>query len=152
MKALQLAALVIASFVGLSQTIGTNIYNPVTGQKGLYYSAGAYCAYDTLAKWQCGIPCNKNAGLTGVVLIKNPVRNTLSYVGYNPAKNEVVVAFRGTNGADLENWITNIKAVSTPYPGVAGAEVHTGFMQAYNDVKAQVNSAVKNLMTAHPTA
>jgi hypothetical protein len=64
----------------------------------------------------------------------------------------VVVAFRGTNGADLENWITNIKGVSSQYPGVTGAEVHTGFQQAYNDVKAQVNQAVKNLMAAHTTA
>lgn len=63
-----------------------------------------------------------------------------------------MVAFRGTNGADLENWITNIKALSSPYPGVANAEVHSGFLQAYNDVKAQVNNAVQNLMTAHPTA
>jgi hypothetical protein len=37
-------------------------------------------------------------------------------VGYNKFKNEIVVAFRGTNGADLENWITNIKGVSTQYP------------------------------------
>ena len=63
-----------------------------------------------------------------------------------------MVAFRGTNGADLENWITNIKAASSPYPGVVNAEVHTGFQQAYNDVKAQVNNAVKNLMAVHTTA
>lgn len=90
-----------------------------------------------------------SATITNII---NPVRNTFVYVGYNAGKNEVVIAFRGTNGADLENWITNIKGVSTPYPGVAGAEVHTGFMQAYNDVKAQVNFAVKKYMTAHPTA
>jgi hypothetical protein len=83
MKALKLAALVIASFIGLSQTITTPIYNDVTGHKGLYYSAGAYCAYDTLSNWQCGTPCIKNAGLTGVVKILNSVRNTFAYVGYN---------------------------------------------------------------------
>ena len=136
MKALKLAALAIATFVSLTQGITTNIYNDVEGHKGLYYSAGAYCAYDTLANWQCGTPCNQNPGLKNVVKILNSVRNTFVYVGYNNAKNEVVVAFRGTNGADLENWITNIKAESVAYPGVPNAEVHLGFNQAFNDIKA----------------
>jgi hypothetical protein len=157
MKALKLAALVIASFIGLSQGTSNEkdpdpIYIDAIGHKGLYYSAGAYCDYRDIANWSCGTPCIKNSDLTGVVLIKNPVRDTFVYVGYNLAKNEVVVAFRGTNGADLSNWITNIKAVSSPYPGVAGAAVHTGFQQAYNDVKAQLNQAVKNLMKLHTTA
>ena len=52
MKAIKLAALVIASFIGLSQGITpTPIYSDVVGHKGLYYSAGAYCAYDTLSSW-----------------------------------------------------------------------------------------------------
>ena len=51
MKAIKLAALVIASIIGLSQGITTPIYSNVVGQKGLYYSAGAYCAYDTLTNW-----------------------------------------------------------------------------------------------------
>jgi hypothetical protein len=56
-------------------------------------------------------------------------------VGYNNNTNEIVLAFRGTNGADLENWITNIKGVSTAYPNVPDAYVHTGFYQAYTDVQ-----------------
>jgi hypothetical protein len=53
MKAIKLAALVIASIIGLSQGITTSIpiYSDVVGHKGLYYSAGAYCAYDTLTNW-----------------------------------------------------------------------------------------------------
>ena len=127
MKTIILTALVIASLMGLSQGISSNIYNDVVGRKGLYYSAGAYCAYDTLTNWQCGTPCNRNPGLTGVTKILNSVRNTFSFVGYDSNQNEIVVAFRGTNGADLENWMTNIKAGTSPYPGVIGGKVHTGF-------------------------
>jgi hypothetical protein len=54
----------------------------------------------------------------------------------------VVIAFRGTNGADLENWITNLDGVTSPYPGVTGARVHSGFYEAYNDVQAKVSQAV----------
>lgn len=152
MKAINLASLAIAAFVTLTQGITTEIYKDDVGHKGLYYSAGAYCAYDTLTNWQCGTPCNQNAGLTKVVKILNSVRNTFVYVGYNKDKNEVVVAFRGTNGADLENWITNIDGSSTPYPGVTGAKVHTGFQEAFNDVKAQVRQAVTGLINANPSA
>jgi Lipase (class 3) len=62
------------------------------------------------------------------------MRDTFAYAGYNSKNDEIVLAFRGTNGADLENWITNIKGICSPYPGVTGAQVHTGFFQAYSDV------------------
>jgi hypothetical protein len=152
MKAIKLAALVIASFIGLSQGINTPIYSDDIGHKGLYYSAGAYCAYDSLANWQCGTPCNQNGRLIRVTGILNSVRDTFSYVGYNENQKEIVVVFRGTNGADFENWITNIEAVSSPYPGVTGGRVHTGFILAYNDVKAQVANAVLALKTDYPDA
>ena len=48
MKALKLAALAIATFVSLTQGTTSNIYDDAVGHKGLYYSAGAYCAYDTI--------------------------------------------------------------------------------------------------------
>jgi hypothetical protein len=98
MKAIKLAALVIASFIGLSQGISTEIYRDAVGHKGLYYSAAAYCAYDTLTNWECGAPCNENRDLTRVRKILNPIRATFAYVGYDDYQNEIVVAFRGTNG------------------------------------------------------
>ena len=101
MKALKLATLAIAAFVSLTQGISTDIYDNVVGRKGLYYSAAAYCAYETLTYWECGIPCNQNPSLTNVYRITNSARNTFVFVGYDNDKNEVVVAFRGTNGADL---------------------------------------------------
>lgn len=55
-----------------------------------------------------------------------------------------MIAFRGTNGADLENWITNLDGVTSPYPGVTGARVHSGFYEAYNDVQAKVSQSKLN--------
>jgi predicted lipase len=61
-----------------------------------------------------------------------------------------VVSFRGS--VDIENWITNIDFIQTPYKNIAGAKVHEGFYAAYTAVSSQVISAVKALKTAHPTA
>ena len=152
MKALKLATLAIAAFVSLTQGISTDIYDNVVGRKGLYYSAAAYCAYETLTYWECGIPCNQNPSLTNVYRITNSARNTFVFVGYDNDKNEVVVAFRGTNGADLQNWITNIKAEGTSYPGVPNAEVHLGFFQAFNDINELVRRTVTIHVNEHPTA
>ena len=38
------------------------------------------------------------------------------------------------------------------YKDVAGAQVHTGFYQAYDAVSGQVISAVKSILSAHSTA
>ena len=61
-----------------------------------------------------------------------------------------MVSFRGS--VDIENWITNIDFIQTPYKNIAGAKVHEGFYAAYTAVSSQVISAVKALKTAHPTA
>ena len=41
-----------------------------------------------------------------------------------------VLAFRGTT--DFTDWVTNLNALKTPLPGVAGVSVHRGFLGAYD--------------------
>lgn len=64
----------------------------------------------------------------------------------------MVVAFRGTNGADLENWISNMKVLPEPYPYAPKAEVHRGFMQAYKAISEQVISTVRTLRGNYSTS
>ena len=52
---------------------------------------------------------------------------TFGYTGYDNTNQRIIVAFRGTNGADLGNWITNLNANMEAYPTFAGAKVHAGF-------------------------
>jgi predicted lipase len=63
-----------------------------------------------------------------------------------------VLSFRGTNGPDLDNWVTNINGARISYPGVAGGLVHAGFYGAYQKIKSQVRSAMSNLISAHPNS
>ncbi len=113
MKALSTA--ILATLVGLSLQ-QTNIYKYATGIKGHFYSSAAYCKYETLDNWDCGRPCKENSGLKEIKRIHNAARDTFAYAGWNNKDNEIVLAFRGTNGADLENWISNIKVFMKAYP------------------------------------
>ena len=147
MKALSTATLVLASIIGQAMT-APNFYSVPVGRKGIYYSAAAYCKYETLDYWQCGAPCQYNTGLQNVKRIHNTARDTFAFTGYNSKDNEVVLSFRGTNGFDLANWISNIKVFMRAYPNspIPGAEAHIGFHQAYDEVKDQVRLAVNSLL------
>lgn len=136
------AALCLFSYVSANY----QVYNESRGFEGLFYSAGAYCSYDTLANWNCGTPCIKNKGLTDVTQIRNTKRDTFAYSGYNEAKNEVIFAFRGTDGADFQNWVTNINAFKTDFPVIPGSAVHTGFFDAYKDIQSQVEDLIVKML------
>ena len=153
MKALRTAALVLASLATMAFA-APNFYSPTIGKKGIYYSAAAYCKYETLDSWKCGAPCNFNGGLQNVYRIHNMGRDTFAYAGWSGRDNEIVLTFRGTNGFDLENWISNIKVLQRSYPNspITGASVHSGFYQAYEEVKDQVRSVMTALIKAHPNS
>ena len=128
MKAISTAALVLAS-VATTAFSAPKFYSHEIGKKGIYYSAAAYCKYETLDEWNCGRPCNETGGLKNLYRIHNKERNTFGYAGWNSKEDEIVLSFRGTNADDAENWASNKKFVQRCYPNstVAGAKVHSGF-------------------------
>ena len=128
MKAISTAALVLAS-LATTAFAAPNFYNPSIGYKGMYYSAAAYCKYETLDAWNCGTPCSVNGGLQNVYRIHNMGRDTFAFAGWNSKDNQIVLTFRGTNGYDIANWISNVKVLQRSYPNspVEGAKVHSGF-------------------------
>jgi predicted alpha/beta-fold hydrolase len=62
------------------------------------------------------------------------------------------LAFRGTNGADLYNWVANFKITQTMYPLDKEAEVHKGFFKAYELLKDEVRTAIDELYSWFPDA
>lgn len=81
MRTIRTALLIAASLIGISQQ--ARFYNEALGYQAFFYSAAAYCAYETLDPWDCGLPCQKNGGLREVTLIHNEDRNTFAYSGWN---------------------------------------------------------------------
>ena len=57
-------------------------------------------------------------------------------MGYNRVLNEIVIAFRGTNGGDFMNWLTNIVYYRVQYYEIPNTEVHSGFFTAYASVSS----------------
>ncbi len=134
----------------LAVSIATAAYSPIIGLKGVYYSAATHCSVTSLNAWNCGEPCTQLAGVTNMNLVVNDAKGTFGFVAYNKNSNEIVVSFRGST--NIENWITNIDFVMKTYKDVAGAQVHEGFFSAYDAVSGQVISAVKSILSVHPTA
>lgn len=62
------------------------------------------------------------------------------------------MAFRGTQGLDYKNWITNLRFNLEPYKNYPLAEVHVGFYSAYEAVAAQLLASFDKLFKKHPTA
>ncbi len=94
-------------FVNLAAS--KNYYDEKRGLAGVYYSFAAYCAYETLDNWNCGEACTAHSSIETISKILDKSLDTFAFVTYNPSDNEIVVAFRGTNSADMNNWATNIE-------------------------------------------
>lgn len=127
-------------------------YDPVVGTRAMYYSGAAYCDKGTLDSWTCGEPCTELGGLSNFLKVENEVLDTFGFIGYNAKDNEVVLSFRGTNGADFLNWMTNIVYYRVQYADVPNTQVHSGFYTAYNAVSNVIINALRPLFTAHPDA
>ncbi len=113
-------------------TVGAIDYDPSTGDRVYYYAAASYCG-DQVQNWQCGKPCTDGPQVTEVVQLSKWWDGTFAFVGYNAKEDEIAVAFRGS--VDIANWISNIEIEKKIYPGVPGAEVHTGFYNAYMNLQ-----------------
>lgn len=102
-------------------------YNEDISMKAVHYSAATYCTKNSVVDWGCGKPCEVNQGLTNITKIEHEEFDTFGFVGYNEKDNQIVVAFRGTNGFDIKNWVANMKMDQVPYKDVLNAKVHLGW-------------------------
>ena len=68
------------------------------------------------------------------------------FVAYDSEDQEVVVAFRGTNGLDFKNWYLNMKTDKVPYEDVDGALVHIGWYTAYQKLQDDIMTAVRDMI------
>jgi len=81
-----------------------------------------------------------------VVFENDGVMGTYGYIG--TTSDEIIIAFRGSSS--LSNWLHDLDFLLVPYSSVPGALVHDGFYDAYKDVKQEVESHVKALVTKYP--
>jgi len=117
----------------------------------LMYSYAAYCQPFGLQNWDC-LWCKNTTEVPNIKYVfYSPITNTYGYIGYN--QREIIVAFRGTQFTSYINWEDDLDVDKTvyPYAGIPGAEVHSGFYDAYMSVKPQVIPAIISLHNSFPS-
>jgi hypothetical protein len=119
----------------------------------MYYSGVAYCSFQLIDSWTCGKACNAHPGIISVTRVRDDAKDAFGYAAYNIEDNQIIVAFRGTNGADdFASWITNLDYNPITYKNVSKAMVHEGFYTAYLSLKDGILTAVKGFLETSPNA
>lgn len=70
------------------------------------------------------------------------------FIGYLPTKESIFVVFRGSTS--IKDWLNNLNALLTDYPGCQDCKVHKGFYVAQQSVMPLVRSAVQALRQQFP--
>ena len=141
-------------------------YDPRLAMDALYYSKSTYCAEDQVSRWTC-LSCGFTPAMREVEAFT--LRETLAYVGYNAARDHIVIAVRGS--ANAMNWLDDFTFELVPFPycdvpynssatsngGVrgwagGGCKVHKGFYEIYKALSVRMLPAVKQLMAKYPSA
>lgn len=128
-------------------------WNYDTGLDYLFLSYATYCPSDTLQNWSCKW-CSQSSGVAKFQPYSFPSdfrTNTFGVVGYNPAWNQIVIAFRGSH--NIRNWIVDLNfSKMKPYKNYTNVEVHEGFNNAWNALSPQVLNSAFDLMARYPSA
>ena len=74
---------ILAAITALLQLQAKASYDPINGEKALYYSASAYCNKTTLSDWSCGTPCDMHNGITNIVKLECRESDAFGFVAYN---------------------------------------------------------------------
>jgi triacylglycerol lipase len=113
-------------------------FNPVATKydphNALWIGKAAALAYQDAAAVQAGLPGLK------VQCVSNPATDTEGFVAGSDAF--ILVAFRGTQAEELEDWLTDLDAV--PVDGPVG-EVHKGFYDALSSVWNDLVAALQGM-------
>lgn len=125
------------------------IYNHTLATILVEYAATVYVSDLTeLFTWTCPRCDDLTKGFQVLELIVDVQRCLQAFVGVAPNLNAIVIAFRGTQGTSIQNWIEDLywKQLDIEYPGMEDAMVHHGFYSAYHNttLRPGVLSAVKN--------
>lgn len=134
---LAVLVLVVPSHINAVNTAPFNINDEYTAFQLAYAS---YCNQGLISNWACTY-CTSNTSATSTFSYRGAVSNSGAglyvYYGYRSSSKTLYVVFRGST--DIENWITNLDAISVNYSPpngnlpsqYSGAWVHQGFWDAF---------------------
>jgi len=131
------------------------------------YSAAAYCANNINDPSTVYISCSANGGQCAEVEALKPLlytsfyqvggQKTTGYVAIDKTNDLIIVAFEGTPGLTSAEFIDNLELdrTDTSICGDAdtndSCEVHSGYLEAWEDVESLVAAALVSATAKYPT-
>ncbi|XP_057468582.1 lipase-like isoform X2 [Actinidia eriantha] len=124
------------------------VYNHTLATVLVEYASAVYWSDLTeLITWTCSRCDDLTEGFEMIELVVDVEHCLQGFVGIAKDLNAIVIAFRGTQGNSIMNWIEDLywKQVDLDYPGMPDAMVHHGFYCAYHEttVRSGILHAVK---------
>jgi predicted lipase len=113
------------------------------------YAKISYCPASDIQSWNCDA-CSLHANFQVYNVYTNSSIESQAYSGFDPTRNEVVVAFRGSY--NIPNWINDLDAFKVPYPYCDGCEVHQGFWEEWQSYETPLINDVQTLLQQNPGA
>ncbi|XVF28378.1 hypothetical protein REPUB_Repub15cG0024400 [Reevesia pubescens] len=113
-----------------------DVYNHTLATILVEYASAVYMSDLTeLFTWTCARCDGLTKGFEVIKLVVD-IQNCLqAFVGVAKDLNAIVIAFRGTQGHSIQNWVEDLfwKELDLNYPGMPDAMVHHGFYTAYHN-------------------
>lgn len=110
------------------------VYNHTLATILVEYASAVYLSDLTdLITWTCSRCDDLTEGFEMIELVVDVQHCLQGFVGVAPDLNAIVIAFRGTQGNSIQNWIEDLywKQLDIDYPDMPDAMVHHGFYSAY---------------------
>lgn len=142
------STLIAASFLPLKETN----YNASLAEKFWHFCMGSYCPPTKISQWDIGFVSTLYPQVTDITVVLNSTGNACGYTAYNPAEDEVMIVFRGTQPLSIKNWIDDLDFLKTSYPGCADCHVHRGFYYTYLEVRDQILANARSLFAKYPNS
>ncbi|KAK1599439.1 lipase [Colletotrichum navitas] len=116
--------------------------------------AATSCNDETAANTSitCGADACPDVQVNGAKMIhtfSGATTGLQGFVALDPTRENIVLAIRGSS--NVRNWLTNLLFGLEDCDLVDGCKVHSGFANAWNEVKGEVLSAIKAAKTANPS-
>lgn len=142
------SSLTSASFLPLKETN----YNASLAEKFWHFCMGSYCSPHRISQWDIGFVSALYPQVTDITVVVNSTGNACGFTAYNPAEDEVMIVFRGTQPLSLKNWIDDLDFFKTSYPGCSNCNVHRGFYYTYLEVRDEILANAKSLFAKYPNS
>jgi hypothetical protein len=130
-------------------------YSLLNGIRQITFSAAAYCTEplfhsNKIERWNCHA-CKLIPDITASVF-RGGSKDVNGYVAHDKNRNEIIIAFSGTETVSKKNWLDDIDYSLIDYPYCDHCRVHRGFYSSFLSVKKEIKLMITEILLIFPSA